>query len=260
MPQKTKDIWKIVLVAEPTAAIGKIPYKTGFAYGTGAIVFEQLNRIIYGNGRDDRNLLDSSETDFDGIKLLFFKDRYREIPNESRMNPQKLCDEFHKHIMGKFAQGNRGYFTDVSNTALCTGEALTRALQMLHNGNPSQSRSRVKTVLLFISDDVRVFDPPYMGNFEVTEENRPDLSVFYLNDKAVLRAAGVLSQFNTPNGNAGIFSFRSVIDDTAAFCGNTSIEKAVEMSLQKKRGTAYALHGMLMDTLGVKRTLNQYKD
>lgn len=218
------------------------PGSEKFSYGAGAIVFEMMNSIAERLRRDDN-------VTFDEVKLMFFKTRWDWIRNQS--GGDEYCDLFSDYMVTDFAHNDCEYIESHSDR-LCAAQAINEALSKIYRDGDSVS------VLVFASYRPNIFADSYAGDILLTEENIPDLSLFFINGVSDGEAA-LLAKFNTGKDNAHIISFDSVEADIDKFYNdltdNINIKSAINYSIDSRRGLAYSIYGLLKSVLKINHSL-----
>lgn len=232
----------IVMVSEvcPQTGAASLPDSETFTYGAGAILFEIMNSVA--------ERLRDEDVAFDEVKLLFFKTKYAWVKKQS--SGDDYCNLFHQYMVEDFANRNYAYIESVPER-LCTVRTLNEALTRIYRESGSLS------VLVFTSYRKNIFADENPADLLLTAENRPDLSLFFLNGVSAGEVA-LLSRFNTEQDHAHIFSFDSVEADTDYFyrrlTENRTIKNAVGRSIDTRRGLAYIIYGLLKSTLKVNHS------
>ena len=219
-------------------------YTTGGAnavtrIGTGAALYEMLTRMSAPEvlGRD---------TEFAGVELCFFKDNFQYYNRgelEKYVAENQFDDAFFTRMMfQQFAQKNQDLFSSAWQGDLCTKDAIQRVLTELAVSHP-------RTGFVFVSDTPTVFSRT--GDYIPPKEQLPALSVFCVNQSAVIDGSRFISSFQSDNNEVMIIDYASVQDNLgqaiASFIRRypdaaITTRRIVEDCLEQKYGVAYSLY------------------
>ena len=217
--------------------------------GTGAALYEMLTCIC-----KEKIALDTG-TAFPGVELGFFKDRFRYFDSEELLkydSDDQLPDSFFTNIMFRqFADKNTELFRRTWHGSLCTGEAIGKVLGKLADSKTYSlgSGSPDRTGFVFVSDSQTVFSG--IGDYLPARDQLPDLSVFCVNQSAVVSGSRFISSFQSGSNEVKIIDYASVQDNLAQGIadfrrqyseGMVTTGAIVKYCLEKKYGVAYSLY------------------
>lgn len=211
-------------------------------YGIGSVVYA-LTKLTC-----DRLEADKTVSSIEGI--LFYKDTMlpcnRNWVSDTR-DEEPFCDRLHDYMVTDFAE-NDTLGLSLEPESYCTAKALTQAVKELHKFK-SFHPDNTKTVLVFAAPSDRIFDGQTPADYGFDESELPDLTVFFLNENILsspTNAPAMLSAFNRLRRPARIFGGKALMDDVGCFSAYT-VEDALSLSIDEKRGAAYSFFGWLTD-------------
>ena len=211
-------------------------------YGIGSVVYA-LTKLTC-----DRLAEYKTVSSIEGI--LFYKDtmlpRNGNWVSDTR-DEEPFCDRLHDYMVTDFAE-NDTLGLSLEPESYCTAKALTQAVKELHKFK-SFHPDNTKTVLVFAAPSDRIFDGQTPADYGFDESELPDLTVFFLNENvltSLTNAPAMLSAFNRLRRPARIFGSRALLDDVRGFSAYT-VEDALSLSIDEKRGAAYSFFGWLTD-------------